>query len=277
MQKTLILLSIFLVAIFVEQIWAAIQGRSIHTSGETCANVGVHIGNLVLKPITLVWQLLIFSQVQHYAFFHLEWTSATVWIAFFAVEASYYCYHRLSHEWPWLWAIHHTHHSSQNMNLSTAVRLNWLGSFIAPLFFLPLILLGIPTMLVIFWLAIGLLYQFFLHTQAFTRLPCIEGWLNTPSAHRVHHGSNHQYLDKNYGAILLIYDRLFGTYQPEKESVAYGVTTGPLPPNPLYIVFQPLFQLMQGKTILQKSQHAAKENINEKTKEPLVQPGIQTR
>ena len=95
-------------------------------------------------------------------------------------------------------------------------------------------------------LALGLLYQFFLHTEAFSSLGWLEGRFNTPSAHRVHHGSNERYLDKNYGGMLMIWDRVFGTYQRETESVVYGVTTGSVGRNPFRIVLGPLWRYLEG-------------------------------
>jgi sterol desaturase/sphingolipid hydroxylase (fatty acid hydroxylase superfamily) len=131
--------------------------------------------------------------------------------------------------------------------LTTAVRLNWLGSFVSPIFFIPFVIIGFSSEILLGRLALGLLYQFFLHTEAVGRLGFFEGWLlNTPSAHRVHHGSNEKYIDKNYGGMLIIYDQLFGTYQPETEKVKYGVTTGFLSHNPITLNFFPLFQYLKG-------------------------------
>jgi len=147
-----------------------------------------------------------------------------------------------------MWTMHHTHHSSPWMNLTTAVRLNWLGSFVSPIFFVPFVLIGFSAEILILSLAIGLFYQFFLHTEAVGKLGFLEGWLlNTPSAHRVHHGSNKQYIDKNYGGMLIMFDRIFGTYEPEVEKVKYGVTSGNVGHNPFVINFLPLLQYFRGE------------------------------
>jgi sterol desaturase/sphingolipid hydroxylase (fatty acid hydroxylase superfamily) len=117
------------------------------------------------------------------------------------------------------------HHSSQHYNLSTALRQTWVPMTYFP-FWLPLPLLGFPVWMVLLAQAWSLIYQFWIHTERIKRLPhWVEGIFNTPSHHRVHHGSNHQYLDKNYGGILIIWDRVFGTWEPEGERVRYGLTT----------------------------------------------------
>jgi len=190
---------------------------------------------------------MVFSAVASYQVFEISTNFFTIVITFLVAEFAYYWYHRLSHEKPLLWTLHHTHHSSPKYNLTTAFRLNWLGAFVSPIFFLPFILIGFSPEIFSASLAIGLLFQFFLHTEAVGRLGFLEGsLLNTPSAHRVHHGSNEKYIDKNYGGMLIIYDRLFSTYEPETEKVNYGVTTGFLSHNPIKLNFSPLVQYLKG-------------------------------
>ena len=124
------------------------------------------------------------------------------------------------------------------MNLTMAYRLNWLSAIISPVFFLPLAFLGIPTDFIVLSYALNLLYQFFMHTEAVGKLGWLEGIIDTPSAHRVHHGSDPIYIDKNFGGVFMIWDRLFGTYQPELEKPTYGLTTGFTSYNPFRLVFQ---------------------------------------
>lgn len=144
--------------------------------------------------------------------------------------------------------MHYTHHSSPWLNFTTALRLNWISKFISPLFFAPLVLLGISPAFIIASLALGLVWQFFLHTEAIGRLGWLEGkLLNTPSAHRVHHGRNVQYIDRNFAGALIIWDRLFGTYEPEAERVRYGVSSGFAGHNPLVIQFLPLWKYIRGQ------------------------------
>ena len=149
-----------------------------------------------------------------------------VWVLlFFADDFSYYWFHRVSHESRAFWASHVVHHSSQHYNLSTALRQTWVPMTYLP-FWLWMPAVGFEPWMVLLAQAWSLIYQFWIHTEKIRKLPrWFEGVFNTPSHHRVHHGTNEQYLDKNYGGILIIWDRLFGTYEPEGERVRYGLTT----------------------------------------------------
>ncbi|MDG4797592.1 sterol desaturase family protein [Micromonospora sp. WMMD1082] len=159
-----------------------------------------------------------------------------VWVLlFFADDFAYYWFHRAHHEVRLFWAGHVVHHSSVFFNFSTALRQSWTPMTSLP-FWLGLALLGIPPWMIFLQQSISLLYQFFLHTERVGVLPRpIELIFNTPSHHRVHHGSNAEYLDRNYGGILIIWDRLFGTFQPEGAAVRYGLTTNIGTYNPLRV------------------------------------------
>ena len=148
----------------------------------------------------------------------LGWTVALV-----AWDLLYYGEHRLSHEVRFFWASHVNHHSSREYNLSTALRQPW-TAFHLVIMAAPLAFLGVRPDLIVMSAAINLLYQFWIHTEAVDRLGPLEWVLNTPSHHRVHHGSNQIYLDRNYGGILIVWDRLFGSFQAEGEKVVYGLT-----------------------------------------------------
>ncbi len=149
----------------------------------------------------------------------------------------YYWDHRWMHEVRLLWANHVTHHSSQRYNLSTALRQPW-SSFLTFWVFSPMPLLGYPAAKVAKAGQLNLLYQYWIHTEAIDRLPApIETVFNTPSHHRVHHGANRQYLDRNYGGILIVWDRLFGTFEPEVRRVKYGLTKNIATYNPLRIAY----------------------------------------
>lgn len=146
----------------------------------------------------------------------------------------YYWNHRFAHEFRYLWAIHVTHHSSERYNLSTALRQSWtdpFGTFV-PYF---VALFGVRPSAIEIARGINLLYQYWIHTDLISRIGPLEQVLNTPSHHRVHHGSNRQYLDKNYGSILISWDRLFGSFEPEDEEVVYGLTKNIDTFNPLRI------------------------------------------
>lgn len=161
-----------------------------------------------------------------------------VWVGlFFADDLSYYWFHRVSHESRLFWASHVVHHSSQHYNLSTALRQTWVPMTYFP-FWLWMPLAGFPPWMVLLAQAWSLIYQFVLHTERVARLPRpVEAVFNTPSHHRVHHGSQAQYLDRNYGGILVVWDRLFGTFEPERERVRYGLTSNIDTHRPLSVAF----------------------------------------
>ncbi len=193
---------------------------------DTGTSLAMGIGNVA---INVGWKLVVvavYAALYELTPLRLDPGNPLTWIAlFFADDLAYYWFHRVSHESRVFWASHVVHHSSQHYNLSTALRQTWVPMTYFP-FWLPLPLLGFPVWMVLLAQAWSLIYQFWIHTERIKRLPrWVEGSFNTPSHHRVHHGSNHQYLDKNYGGILIIWDRLFGTWEPEGERVRYGLTT----------------------------------------------------
>jgi sterol desaturase/sphingolipid hydroxylase (fatty acid hydroxylase superfamily) len=145
-------------------------------------------------------------------------------VLFFADDLAFYTYHRVHHEVRLFWAQHVVHHSSQHFNLSTALRQQWVLMTELP-FWIPLALMGFSPAMIVGMHAVSLIYQYWIHTEAIGKLPrWFEFFFNTPSHHRVHHGSNPQYLDRNYGGILIIWDRMFGSFEPEGERVKYGLT-----------------------------------------------------
>jgi len=161
-----------------------------------------------------------------------------VWVLLFFVEDfTYYCFHRASHEVRFLWAAHENHHSSERYNLSTALRQSWTTPFTELLFYWPLPIVGFHPTMLLTQKAISLLYQFWIHTELIERLGPAERLLNTPSHHRVHHGTNLEYLDRNHGGILIVWDRLFGTFEPERARVRYGLTKPLGSFRPLTIAF----------------------------------------
>jgi len=156
-------------------------------------------------------------------------------VAIVAWDFLYYWDHRWMHEVRLFWANHVTHHSSQRYNLSTALRQPWSG-FLLSWVYLPMPLLGIPANQVAKAGQLNLLYQYWIHTEAIDRLPKpIEAVFNTPSHHRVHHGADRQYLDRNYGGVLIVWDKLFGTFEPEIRRVTYGLTKNIETYNPLRV------------------------------------------
>ena len=150
------------------------------------------------------------------------------WVLCFLLDdLAYYVFHRSAHRVRWFWASHVIHHSSQHYNLSTALRQTWTGFLSAAFIFrLPLFLIGFPPAMVFFCAGLNLIYQFWIHTEVIGRTPrWFEAVMNTPSHHRVHHATNARYLDKNYAGVFIIWDRLFGTFEPERDDdrPRYGI------------------------------------------------------
>lgn len=184
---------------------------------------------LVSVATTAGWKLLAllgYAAIYTYvAPWHLSPRDWYTWvIAILGVDLLYYTYHRIAHRVRLIWATHQAHHSSQYYNLATALRQKWNNSG-EILVWIPLPLLGIPPWMVFAAFSVNLIYQFWVHTERIDKLPrVIEFFFNTPSHHRVHHGMDREYLDKNYGGILIIWDRLFGTFAPERFRPHYGLT-----------------------------------------------------
>lgn len=158
----------------------------------------------------------------------VSWAEGSPWpwlIGIVGYDLCYYWWHRQSHERNALWAVHVVHHQSDDFNLAVALRQDWFGPLTSAVFGLPLALLGVPPEVYLASVSINLLYQFWIHTELIGRLGAFERIFNSPSHHRVHHGTNPQYLDKNYGGILIVWDRIFGTFEDEVERPAYGITT----------------------------------------------------
>jgi len=184
---------------------------------------------LVSVATTAGWKLLaLLGYAAIYAYlapWHLASTQWYTWvIAILGVDLLFYTYHRIAHRVRLIWATHQAHHSSQYFNFATALRQKWNNSG-EILIWIPLPLLGVPPWMVFASFSINLIYQFWVHTERIDRLwRPIELIFNTPSHHRVHHGMDAEYLDKNYAGILIIWDRIFGTFQPEMSRPHYGLT-----------------------------------------------------
>lgn len=158
----------------------------------------------------------------------LDVGAAWVWIAgFVLLDLGYYAYHRASHRINALWAMHVVHHQSEEYNLTTALRQSWFTALVSWVFYAPLAVLGFPPLVFVLCLTANTLYQYGIHVRGVRRLGVLEHVLNTPSHHRVHHGIDPEYIDKNYGGVLVVWDRLFGTFTPEDREPAYG-TVKPL-------------------------------------------------
>ena len=228
---------VFIIAMVGEYLLLRDKDYVGYSGKDTAASLTMGLGNfflgLLLKALTLgvlIWMY----QFRLVDVPNVWWT----WpLLILAEDFCYYWYHRVHHEVRLFWAAHVNHHSSSHYNLSTALRQSWTTPLTGMLFWVPLPLLGFPPEMILGAKAISLLYQFVLHTEAVRRLGPLEWIFNTPSHHRVHHGRNAEYLDKNYGGIFIIYDRLFGTFEPERAAVDYGLTKQLTTHNPIRIAF----------------------------------------
>ncbi|MFT5044304.1 MAG: sterol desaturase/sphingolipid hydroxylase (fatty acid hydroxylase superfamily) [Porticoccaceae bacterium] len=168
---------------------------------------------------------------------HIPMTAWTWILALLAADFTYYWMHRAEHEHRILWASHSVHHSSEDYNLTVGFRLSLVEGFFEWAFLVPMILIGFNPFQALVALVLVAQYQHWVHTERVGQLGWLDEVFNTPSVHRVHHGSNRQYLDKNYGGILMIWDKLFGTYAREDEKVVYGLTRNINSNNPIKIIF----------------------------------------
>ena len=213
--------------------------RMPYDAAGALASFGVAFGNVfsaALGPLLIAPVYFALHEAAPHKLSPDDWR---VWVAgFFAVEFAYYWMHRWSHFVRWMWTSHAVHHSASEFTLPAAIRLGWTNALSgAWLVFAPLMLLGFHPLMVVALLAANLKYQFLLHTELVGRLGPLEWVFNTPSHHRVHHASNPLYLDRNFGGVLIVFDRLFGTFAAERpeEKIVYGLTE-PLRSNNPFVI-----------------------------------------
>jgi len=236
----------FLTLLLLEVLWTRKRLREGATGirgyekRDTFASLAMGIGNVVISAFTTLGAIVLWSWGYQHRVLSLGQT--LFWwswlVLFFAEDFCYYWFHRMHHQVRLLWAAHVNHHSSQYFNLSTALRQPWFTPITGPVFWLPLALLGYPPAMILTAQAVSLIYQFWIHTETVRKLPRPLEWLlNTPSHHRVHHGKNVAYLDRNHGGVLIIWDRLFGTFAQEsaRDPVSYGITHDLTTFNPLRV------------------------------------------
>lgn len=240
--SNLILYSIpaFVALMLLELLWAKKHPEFVgYHRPDTLASLSLGLLNVIINAGTKFLTIPVFAWLyEHRLVDVVEAVGPWSWlILFFAEDFSYYWFHRLHHEVRFLWAAHVNHHSSQHYNLSTALRQPLLTPFTGPWFWMWLPLIGFEPWMVLTAQAWSLLYQFWLHTEAIDKLGPVEWIFNTPSHHRVHHGKNVRYLDKNHAGVLIIWDRMFGTFAKETERVVYGLTTDIQTYHPLEIGF----------------------------------------
>jgi sterol desaturase/sphingolipid hydroxylase (fatty acid hydroxylase superfamily) len=212
-----------------------------HDLKETAASIATALGNQLLRPAAAMVATFPLSVGYQFRLFDLPSSGfATLAVLFILVDFTTYWFHRAAHGVRLLWATHAVHHSATRFNLTAAVRLGWTGPLSGTvLFFLPLALLGFHPLAIMAMLVLNLLYQFFLHAARAPRLGPLEWLLNTPTHHRVHHAANATCLDKNFGGVFIVWDRLFGTFAvaPPDETLRFGLDA-PLPSqSPLTVNF----------------------------------------
>jgi len=228
----------FILLLVLEVVADAYMRRDLYQVKDTAASLTMGLGNVFIGLVAKGMVLAIFTFVHKFAIFKIGYTWWAWALIFFADDFSYYWFHRVSHECRFFWASHVVHHSSQRYNLGTALRQTWTGTLMSWIFWLWLPLMGFPPLMILTMQAVSLLYQFWIHTEIVRHMGPLEAVMNTPSHHRVHHGVNEKYLDRNHAGILIIWDRLFGTYEPEVEKPVYGLTKNINTYNPFRIAFQ---------------------------------------
>lgn len=222
--------------------WQYVRKRRVgqgYTGKDTAASLAMGVGYLVFAAVMALAIVPLYVWISQFAFFDLSPYGWAWPVLIVAEDFCYYWYHRAGHEVRLFWASHVNHHSSQHYNLSTALRQSWTTPLTGWIFWVPLVLLGFPVEWILLAKALNLLYQYWIHTESVGKLGWFEKIFNTPSHHRVHHGRNLRYLDRNYAGIFIIWDRLFGTFQEEldEEKVEYGLLHNLDTYNPVHIAF----------------------------------------
>lgn len=217
----------FVVLVLVEMLIARRRDAARYCPRDTLTSLLLGLGSTAAGVLAggAVFAMAIW--VHGFRLFDIGWAWYWFVAAFVLDDLAYYVFHRSAHRVRLFWASHVVHHSSQHYNLSTALRQTWTGFFsLGFLFRLPLFVIGFPPAMIFFVAGLNLVYQFWIHTEAVERMPrWFEAVMNTPSHHRVHHAANARYLDRNYAGVFIVWDRLFGTFEPEDagERVRYGL------------------------------------------------------
>jgi sterol desaturase/sphingolipid hydroxylase (fatty acid hydroxylase superfamily) len=231
---------IVLAMIFFEILVSNFQNQNFYKRSDTLCTIGLLLGNIIvafaIKGTVLAFHIYLY-QFRAFDFVNQIPIWALWIITFISIDLVFYIYHRMSHRIRFLWAIHLSHHSSEEMNFAVSFRQAWFGPISKIPFFMVLPLLGFDPTIVAVAGVISTLWGIVGHTQVIGKLGPLEWIFNTPSHHRVHHGSNKQYIDKNYGNLLIIWDRMFGTFEPEEEEVKFGLVNNVNTFNPVKVTF----------------------------------------
>jgi len=230
---------IILAMILFEVTYAALRQRRYYQLADVGGTVGLLAGNIIIAGTTQGLALALYFFLYQFRMINVA-TLVPLWaqwiLAFVMIDLVYYWYHRCSHQVRFLWAVHMSHHCSQHMNFTVAFRQAWLGSVSKIPFYTSLPLIGLDPSITAVAGVIATLWGVIGHTQIIPRLdPLTEFVFNTPSSHRVHHGTNPEYLDRNYGNLFMIWDRMFGTYAKENAPITYGLINNLETNNPVSI------------------------------------------
>ena len=230
----------FVLLIVAEMIYVRVTKRGRYQAMDSAASLMMGLGNQIAGLVFGFIMIAAYYAAYHFRLFTLPWTWPVMAACFFLEDLAYYVFHRIAHERRFWWASHVIHHSSQHYNLTTALRQTWTGALgLNFIFWLPLLFAGFPPEMVLMFSAISLVYQFWIHTELIDRMGPLEWVLNTPSHHRVHHATNPKYLDANYAGVLIIWDRMFGSFVPEdvNEKPRYGIIANLGTFNPFRVAF----------------------------------------
>jgi len=234
----------FILTVIIEVILTVKVKLEKYDFKDSSTSILMGLGNVFLGIIAKAMVLGIFLFLYKYRIFTISFAWWSWILLLFVEDLTYYWFHRISHESRIFWASHVVHHSSKKYNLSTALRQTWSGGFYTFIFWLPLVLIGFHPAMVLVQMSISLIYQYWIHTEMIKKMPkWFEAVFNTPSHHRVHHATNPQYLDRNHAGIFIIWDRLFGTFEPEVEKPVYGLVKNIETYNPLKIAFIEWYQM----------------------------------
>ena len=231
---------IVLLLIAAEVIYSTVNGLGLYKFRDTLAGLGLLIGNFMVGLLTKSSIFFLYVYLYQFKFITVNELLPTwaVWIVtFLMIDFVYYWYHRFSHRVRFMWAVHMNHHSSEEMNFTVSLRQAWFGPITKVPFFIVMPLIGFDPIITAVAGVASTLWGVIGHTQWIRRLGVLEYILVTPSSHRVHHGSNECYIDKNYGNLLIVWDRLFGTFAEEIEPVRFGIRENVKTFNPIKITF----------------------------------------
>jgi alkylglycerol monooxygenase len=224
--------------LLIEFIFSKVKKKKVFEFSDTLTNLACGVMERTFFLLFVVIYYTSFEFIyQHFALFNIAVNWWSVILLFLTIDFLWYWYHRAGHEINILWAAHITHHQSEEYNFSLSFRVSALQLIIRMFFWLWLPVVGFDPKVTTLIIGINAAYQFFIHTRLVGKLGFLENILVTPSHHRVHHGKNEQYIDKNYGGIFIIWDKLFGTFAEENEEVAYGITKPLKSRNPIHAWF----------------------------------------